>query len=164
MAARAFNVASENSTVACATLIFVHPAAAVNPDIEFLRFWVSDATAAATSAQQRIAIVTQASSFPTLTGVTPNKLNQGEPNASVIVSGTSGQAGQAGVTSSADNGGTKTTLWPDAFNILNGYLLVPIPEERIIMPASHASGLGLTVPAAPGTTTGWSYGLTYREV
>lgn len=167
MAARAFSVVSENSTVACATLIFVNPASAPNPDIEFLRFWVGDATAAATSAQQRVAVVAQLSSWPTLTGITPNKLNRGEPNASVITTNTSGPMGSAGVTSSADNGGTKTTLWPDAFNILNGYLLVPIPEERIIMASNVAatgSGLGLTLPGVPGTLTGWSYGLTFREV
>ena len=153
-------------TVAGATtLVFVNPAAAPNPNIEFLRFSVGQA-ANATSAQQRIQLVTQVTAFPTLTGTTPRKLKPSDPNVSVIVSGTAGAAGTAGINASAEGGGAKTPLGScdDTFNVLNGYLMIPTPAETIIMPAGFASGLGLWFPTAPTTLTGWDWTCTYREV
>jgi len=148
---REFSISAGGITVAGAsTLIFVNPPGAPNPNIEFLRFWASQ-SANATSAQQRIQIETQASVFPTLTGATPTKLKPADPNASVITSGTAGAAGTAGINASAEGAGTKTTVWDDAFNVLNGWLHVATPPETRVMPAGFTQGLGLYFPAAPGT-------------
>jgi len=70
---REFSVSSGGVTVAGATtLVFVNPATAPNPNLEFLRFWVGQ-SANATSAQQRVQLETQASAFPTLTASMPRR-------------------------------------------------------------------------------------------
>lgn len=161
---REFTVPMVGSTVAGATtLVFVNPAAAPNPNIEFLRFWAGQ-YANATSAQQSIQLVTQTTAFPTLTSVTPQKTKPADPNVSVIIGGTAGAAGTAGVNASAEGGGTKTVVHADAFNVLNGWLYVPTPAETRIMPAGFAQGQGLFFPVAPATLTLWTAGCTYREV
>ena len=161
---REFSVSAGGQTVAgSTTLVFVNPAAAVNPNLEFLRFWVGQ-SANATSAQQRIQLETQASAFPTLTSSTPTKLKVSDPNASIITGGTAGAAGTSGVNASAEGAGTKTPVWDDAFNVLNGWLHVPTPAETRVMPAGFAQGLGLFFPVAPATLTNWAFGLVFREI
>src|SRR5215472_16061472 len=155
---REFSISTAGVTVVGATtLIFVNPAAAVNPNLEFLRFWVGQ-SANATSAQQRIQLDTQASAFPTLTSSTPTKLKVADPNASVITGGTAGAAGTAGINASAEGAGTKTPVWDDAFNVLNGCLHVPTPRDagglcarcQPVLPsgAGNADELGLR-PGVP---------------
>jgi hypothetical protein len=161
---REFSISSAGITVAGATtLVFVNPPAAPNVNLEFLRFWVGQ-SANATSAQQRVQLETQVTAFPTLTASTPVKLKPADPNASVITGGTAGAAGTAGVNASAEGAGGKTTVFEDAFNVLNGWLHVPTPPETRIMPAGFASGLGLFFPVAPATLTNWAFGAIFREV
>jgi hypothetical protein len=158
--AREYTISVENQTVGASTLIFLNPGTTMS--IEILRMWISQA-ANATSAQQRVQVETQVTAFPTLTAATPKALKQRDP-ASAITGGTAGAAGTCGVNASAEGAGAKTVLWGDAFNVLNGWLWVPTPYETIIMPAGFASGLGLFFPAAPTTTTGWAFGMNYREL
>ena len=161
---REFSVPMVGSSVTGAsTLIFVNPPAAPSVNIEFLRFWAGQ-FANATSAQQPIELVTQASVFPTLTGITPQKLKPADPNVSVIVSGTAGAAGTSGINASAEGAGTKTVVHSDAFNVLNGWLYIPTPPETRIMPAGFAQGQGVFFPSAPATLTSWTAGLNFREV
>jgi hypothetical protein len=161
---REFSVSGGGITVAGATtLVFVNSAGAPNPNLEFLRFWVGQ-SANATSAQQRIQLETQASAFPTLTASTPVKLKPSDPNASVITGATTGAAGTSGINASAEGAGTKTAVWDDAFNVLNGWLHVPTPAETRVMPAGLAQGLGLFFPVAPATLTNWAFGLVFREI
>lgn len=168
--AREFVVSIGNSTVAGATtLVLLTPASAPNPSIEFLRFWVGQ-SANATSAQQRVNIVTQLSSWPTCAVFTPKKLKFSEPNASVITTWVSNVVGNCGINATTEGGGTKTIVLEDAFNVLNGWLHVPTPAETNVMGANAVSGTGtnagleLFFPSAPTTLTGWSWGLIYREV
>lgn len=167
---REFAINASAQTVAGATsLIGVSAATAPNVNIEFLRYWVGQ-NANATSAQQRIEIVTQAATFPTFTGFTPNKLKPADPNASVITSSTmnttwaSGAQSGAGINASAENAGTKTAVWDDAFNVLNGWLHVPTPPETRVLPASFTSCQSLFFVSQPATLTGWAFGLVFREV
>lgn len=158
-----FVVGGENLTVAGATtLVFINPAAAPNVNLEIMRCWVGQ-SANATSAQQRIQLETQVTAFPTLTSATPAKLKRASA-VSVITGGTAGAAGTAGVNASAEGAGAKTSIFGDAFNVLNGWLWVPTPRECIVMPAGSASGFGLFFPAAPATLTGWTFGVNYAEV
>lgn len=160
---REFSISFDATTVGgTTTLIFVNPAAAPAANLEFLRYWVGQ-SANATSAQQRINLVTQVTSFPTLTAATPAKQKFAD-SVSIITGNTSGAAGQAGINASAEGGGAKATVWADTFNVLNGWLHVPTPAETRIMPAGAASGQGLYFPVAPTTLTGWSAGLVFREV
>ena len=160
---REFSISAGGITVAgTTTLIFVNPAAAPSVNIEFLRYWIGQ-SANATSAQQRVQLVTQVTAFPTLTSATPVKLKPADPNASVIIGGTAGAAGTAGTNASAEGAGTKTVVWEDAFNVLNGWLHVPTPPEARVMPAGSTSGQGLYLPVAPTTLTNWAFGEVYRE-
>ena len=168
---REFIVSTGGQTVvATTTLIALSATTAPNINVEFLRAWVGQ-SANATSAQQRIQIVTQAGSLPTVTGATPGKLKHADPNASIIVSGTlgttwgaGGASSSVGITASSDNGGTKTVSHEDAFNVLNGWLHVPTPAETRVLPASFTASFGLYFPVAPSTLTNWAYGIIYREV
>lgn len=161
---REFSVSSGGVTVAGATtLVFINPAAAPNMNLEFLRFWVGQ-SANATSAQQRIQLETQVTAFPTLTSATPTKLKPADPNNSVIGGNTTGAAGTSGINASAEGAGSKTAVWDDAFNVLNGWLFVPTPPETRVMPAGSTSGQGLFFPVAPSTLTNWAFGAVYREV
>src|SRR5258708_33642305 len=101
------------------TLAFINPKAAPNPNLEFLRYWVGQ-FANATSAQQPIQLETHASVFPTLATITPVPLKPADPNASVIVGSTTGAAGTACINATVEGAGTKTAVWNDAVNVLNG--------------------------------------------
>jgi hypothetical protein len=161
---REFSVSTGGITVSgVTTLIFLNPPAAPNINVEFLRYWVGQ-SANATSAQQRIQLVTQVTAFPTLTAATPVKLKFADPNVSVLVGSTNGFPATSGTNATNEGAGTKTAVWDDAFNVLNGWLHVPTPPETRIMPAGSTSGQGLYFPVAPGTLTNWSFGLIYREV
>lgn len=162
---REFSVGGDGLTLAnqAVTLLFVNPAAAPNPNLEFLRMWASQ-QGSATSAQQRVQVETQVTAFPTLTSATPKKLKPSDPNASIITGGTAGAAGTSGINASAEGAGTKTVIFGDNFNVLNGYLWVATPRESIIMPAGLASGLGLFLPAAAASLTNWAAGANFGEI
>lgn len=131
--------------------------------LEVLRAWASQA-ANATSAQQRVQLSTQVSTFPTLTSQAPVPLKAGDP-ASKITGGTAGAAGTSGINASSEGAGGKTVIIPDSFNVLNGWLWVPTPAETIIeAPQATAHGFGLVFPVAPATLTSWSAGLVFREI
>lgn len=160
---REFSVSAAGITVVGATtLVFINPPAAPAANLKFMRHWVGQ-SANATSAQQRVQIVTQVTAFPTLTAATPSKINFAD-TASIITGGTTGAAGTAGINASVEGAGTKTIVWEDDFNVLNGWLLVATPPEGRVMPAGAASGQGLFLPVAPSTLTNWAFGQTYAEV
>lgn len=150
------NVTLANQAV---TLGFINPGTTVS--LRFRRFWVSQA-ANATSAQQRVQVNTQVTAFPTLVSQTPSKTTTID-QASAITGGTAGAAGTAGINASAEGAGSKTVILPDSFNVLNGWLYVPTPDEAFDGPAGASAGWGLHFPAAPATLTGWSGGITYVE-
>jgi len=158
--AREYNVLATNVTAGAITMVFVNPGTTAT--LEFLRAWLSQA-GSATSAQQRCQLSTQVTAFPTLTTITPSKTKLLDP-ASVIVGGTAGAAGTSGIVASAEGAGSKSVVYSDSFNVLNGWLWVPTPVDTIMMNASAASGLGLHLPAAPTSTVNWTAGMTYREL
>lgn len=156
-----YNLPMENVTVVTgATCCFINPG--VDATIEILRCWLSQA-ANATSAQEQVRLSTQVTAFPTLTSVTPDRTALIDA-VSTIVGGTAGAAGTSGVDASAEGGGAVVTLVQEGFNVLNGYLWVPTPEETFIMSASLASGFGIGFLAGdPATLTNWNAGIVYRE-
>lgn len=101
----------------------------------------------------------------TMTSVTPVNI---APVAGGPASGLSGNtapaggAGRIGINSSADSGGAYTNHYHFAFCNLNGFLWVPTPEDRIIVPS--AAVWCARFATAPGTTTGWAITLTYEEL
>lgn len=160
--AREYSVVATAVTVANqpVTLVFVNPGTTCS--LEFLRAWASQA-ANATSAQQRVQLNSQVTAFPTLVSATPQKTKPLDP-VSQITGGTAGAAGTSGINASAEGAGAKTVLFPDAFNVLNGWLWVPTPRETYLFSAGGAAGFGLHFPAAPGTLTSWNAGLVFAEL
>jgi hypothetical protein len=163
---RRYAVSGSNITVAGATtLVLVHTLAAADPQppgyaLAIVRGWCNQ-SANATSAQQRIQWHIKGSAFPTLTSATPQAIRLSDP-ASGIVGGTAGAVGTAGINASAEGAGTETLIWPDAFNVLNGWLWLPTPDEYIIVPPDTA--IGLKFPVAPVTLSGWNFGLVFLEI
>lgn len=158
---RTYSVVASSVTVGATTLVFINPPASGIREIAIKKVEVGFSTNA-TSDQQRVQLVKQASVFPTLTAATPQPLNVDDP-ASQIVGGTTGAAGTAGVDASAEGGGTKTVLYESAFNHLNGWLWVPSDGEEITLAAGSSTGFGVYFPDSPGTTTGWSCTVVYEE-
>lgn len=72
-----------------------------------------------------------------------------------------GGDGRSGINSSADSGGTYTSLFPFNFANTAGYLFKPAPEEEIEVPASTVFVVRFV--ATPGTTTGWTFSLVLEE-
>jgi hypothetical protein len=154
------SAAGVTPTAAACTLAFVNPGA--SRSLQFLRAWAGQSVNA-TSAQQRIQLNTQVTAFPTLTAATPVPHTLSDP-ASVITGGTAGAAGTAGTNASAEGAGAKTVIYPDAFNVLNGWLWIPTPKDVIVLNASAASGFGMHVPVAVSPAGAWSWGVTYEEL
>lgn len=160
---REYTVQGENLTITGAsTLVFVNPPAA--RAIEIVRAWASQ-SGTTTQAQIRIQIGTKASAFPTLTSTTPQKIKTSDP-ASLIVGGTAGAAGTAGVNASAEGAGTFTPLYSDAFNNVAGWLWTPnaFLGETLIFSGADSLGCALKLAAAPASLSGWTFGITYREI
>jgi hypothetical protein len=154
----------QNQTIiASADLVIIHTdstLATAGSNIEILRAWCSQ-TATETSEQLGIMLALQASAFGTYTGTTPTSHFLGG-KVSGIVSGTTGVEGTAGTDASANAAGTKTPIIYDGFNNLNGWLWVPTPEERIILPADTAIVLAMVGTAT--TLTNWNAGITFHEL
>jgi hypothetical protein len=162
---REFSVGGGGLTLAnqAVTLVNLNPTAAPNVSYDMLRLWCSQ-QGSATSAQQRVEAVTQVTAFPTLVSATPRPLKFADTVASAITGATSGAAGKSGINASAEGGGTKTVMWDDNFNVLNGYLWVPTPRELVNMPSGSTSSFSLFLPAAAASLTNWAAGMNYGEV
>jgi hypothetical protein len=159
-----YTVAMKDQTIiASADLVIVRTAAAIGTrasNIRILRAWVSQG-ATETSEQLGVQLCLQASAFGTYSSTTPAPHVAGGA-ASGIAGGTAGAAATAGTDASANAAGTKTAIIADAFNNLTGWLWVPTPEERIIVPVDTAIVLAMI-----GTATAlgnWYAGITYEEL
>ena len=159
-----YSVTMQNQTIiASSDMVIIHTdstLASGGSNIRILRAWCSQ-QASETSDQLGIMLALQASAFGTYTSTTPTPHFIGG-RVSGIAGGTAGAEGTAGTDASANAGGTKTPIIYDGFNNLNGWLWVPTPEERIVIPADTAIVLALV--GTPGTLTNWSAGITYEEL
>ena len=99
----------------------------------------------------------------TLTSLAPTALRPVAGPASGIAGNTAPAGGTArsGIISSADSGGTYTSLFPFNFANTAGYLYKPAPDEEIQIPASTLFVVRFLT--APGTTTGWTFTLVIDE-
>lgn len=160
----AYTVTMANQTiVADATLVIIHTDSTVTSAgsmIEILRAWVGQVETE-TSQQLGVILAQKASAFGTYTSTTPSPHVVGGP-ASGIIGGTAGAEGTAGTDASAEGAGTVTNIIHDGFNNLNGWLWVPTPEERIIVPPDTA--VILKIVGTPTTLTGWSAGITFEQI
>lgn len=160
---REYTVEFDNITVAGAsTLVFINPAS--GQTIEIVRCWTSQ-RANATSAQVGIELGFKASVFPTLTSSAPTPLKSSDP-ASQITGGTAGAAGTSGINASAEGAGTTTPKYNDNFNALQGWLWTPSFSggESYMLNSAASKGFYMKFSAAPATLSGWSGGITFREI
>lgn len=99
----------------------------------------------------------------TMTSSTPRVINPIDGPASGISGNTApaGGDGRSGVNSSADSGGTYTSLFPFNFANLNGYLWKPDPQEEIWIPPSTVFVVRFT--AAPSSTADWGISVWLDE-
>lgn len=163
--AREYTISGDNLTVSGSPIVvWANPNAggAGIPGFEVLRAWASQ-RANATSAQQGVALGTKVTAFPTVVSATPAKTKLGDPTAA-LVGNTTGAAGTCGVNASANGAGTEILVIGDNFNVLNGYLWVPTPNETFMFMPGGTSGFFHKFTSTPGTLTSWSFGIVYREL
>lgn len=158
-----YSVTMQNQTVvADASVVCIHTESTVNARgsvIEILRAWVGQ-QATETSDQLGIILGLKASAFGTFTATTPTPHWIGG-QASAITGGTTGAESLAGTDASAEGAGAVTPIVYDGFNNVGGWLWVPTPEERIIVPPDTC--IILKIVGTPATLTNWSAGITYAE-
>jgi hypothetical protein len=158
-----YSVVMTNQTIiANSEMVTIRTAAAIGTagsTIRILRAWCGQG-ATETSDQLGIQLVLQASAFGTFTATTPTPHLVGGP-ASAIAGGTAQAAATSGTDSSANAAGTKTVIIADGFNNVTGWLWVPTPEERILVPVDTCITLALI--GTPATLTNWSAGITFEQ-
>lgn len=124
--------------------------------IEQTRAWVNQSTVT-TSAQTRIQLLRKTGTAPTVVSQSPAVIGSASTQASKCVGGTAA----TGITASAE--GTDGTVYiEEGFNIVNGWLYLPVPEERFMVGGSTANGVGLKFPTAP-TSASYVSGQQFLE-
>ncbi len=148
-------------TNAACTLVHINPPAARG--ISIIRCWCSQA-ANATSAQQAIEVGLKATAFPTLTSVTPDRVDTSDP-ISYITGATTGAAGTAGINASAEGAGAITTKYADAFNTLQGWLWTPslLGQENFKVYGADSLAFYMKFVVAPAQLV-WTFGIEYQEI
>lgn len=116
--------------------------AGANNPVEILRVSVSQ-KGSTTSEQIQIQLLRKTAAA-TVTSLTPLKLNPGAPAAGTDTTATGSNASAEGTDGDV--------LIQEGFNILNGFLYLPVPEERILIPAN-----GIFAVKFPDTVTSGTY-------
>lgn len=156
----------ENQTLSTGSVLAAIQTAAANSlgaRIAIKRLEISQ-SGSTTLAQIRGEIATRDTAGTlTVTSLAPTALRPVGGPASGIAGNTApaGGAARSGITSSADSGGTYTSLFPFNFANTSGYLYKPAPDEEILIPASTLFVVRFL--AAPGTLTGWTFTLVLDE-
>jgi hypothetical protein len=138
------------STAVISTAITTHQVGGVaGVAAEVYRNWCNQSTITST-AQTRISFLLK-SGAATVTGQSPALLSPAM-QASKLVSG----ATASGVTATIE--GTDSTVWDEeGFNIVNGWLYLPVPEERNMTVNRILAMKFMTAPTSASyiTGTGW---------
>lgn len=161
--ANAYTIVMDQQTVvADETLICLRAATAWASRGSLLTILECRVSQSGTSTSQELGIklAQKASAFGTFTSTTPSPLAVGGV-ASAIAGSTSVAAASAGTDASAEGAGTVTDILVDAFNNLNGWLYVPVPEARITVGPDLTFIVKLI--GTPTTLTGWNATLTFLE-
>src|SRR5258708_28671123 len=130
------------------TLTFIRTGAAPTTNNEFLRHWINQSQTAA-SWQTRVQLAVNAG---TVTATSLTQVRQKEADVVSNITGTTTPAaGNCAINATVET--TRTVVWEDAFNVLNGWLHIPTPPETRIQPAGAVSGLPLYLPLSPTART-----------
>lgn len=149
MASGRYTVLAEAQTISTAITI-LELTAASTAALELYRAWISQG-GSTTSAMARIQILRKSGTITgTATPPTANPLEVGMPAFGGTVKWKATAEGTDGA-----------VIYSDSFNVLNGWLWLPVPEERIMVPPSGI--IALKFPAAPASHA-FTYGLSFREI
>lgn len=147
---RIYNVALPLNTSSGTSIVtLVELTSATNKTIMLLRAWCSQ-RGSTTSAQQDIQIVRKSVAGTNVTSPVANPVDAGDAAYGGTVRGMATTEGTLGV-----------NLYSDGFNWVNGWIWLPVPEERIII--TGAGILGLRLATAPPSLT-INAGLTIAEI
>ena len=142
-----------NNIAVTGAITLVQLKAGTTSSLEILRAWCSQETID-TSDQQPIEIIRK-SAAATVTSFTPLLLRPSDAAADAV-------GGTAATGTNATVEGTDTDIVHlDAFNILNGWFYVPVPEERIWV--APGGIIGIKFPVAPGASMDVFAGIVWRE-
>lgn len=147
----AYVVGFQRQTVATAITILQVKAGSKSP-LELIRAGLSQ-KGSTTSAQESIQILRKTVGAA-VTGATPALLNPNDPAAGAASSSTG--TGYVATSEGTDS----TILLEDGFNVLNGWMFLPTPEERIYVPAGGI--LAMKFPTAPASQS-WNAYMVFRE-
>lgn len=128
--------------------------AGANSGLEIVRASVGQSNLT-TSAMQRVQLIRK-SAAATVTSFTPILLAPND-SAAQAVGGTSA----TGTNASAE-GTDGNILIADVFNILNGWMYLPVPDERIVV--APGGIIALKFPAPPGAAITVSATVVFREL
>jgi hypothetical protein len=144
-----YSVVAQAQTVATAiTILQIQaPGAAA---VEILRAWCQQSSST-TSAMARIEILRKTVGITGTAGPpTPQPTEVGAAAAGSVIAWRATAEGTDGV-----------ILYEEAFNILNGWVYLPVPEERFAI--GPANMLALKFPAAPPSAS-YTFGMVFREL
>ena len=133
------------SVSSAATLVQLN--APSNAALKILRAWASVCTVTSCALQVRL---TRRTTAGTGTAFTPIRHDSFESSTSATATVNHSAEGTAG-----------DVIIRDTFNVLNGYLYLPVPEERIVVPPGCA--LSLDLPVAPANASSLNAGITWSE-
>jgi hypothetical protein len=151
-----FSVSLQNVSVSGASTLIQILTGAAPIDVTRVEVAQSNSTLA-TAAMQRVQAIRTTTAATTMTSSTPVPYDINGP-ASLAVGGA---AKTAVFLSGQTEGSTITVLWEAAFHVWNGYIWIPVPEERIRVPAS--SQFAIKFPAAPGQALNVSARVSWIE-
>lgn len=151
MSQKTYVVTNGGVVISTAITILQIKAGASNP-LELIRAQISQGLSE-TSTQEQVQILRK-SAAATVTSVTPLLLDP-ESQAAAAVGGTAATGKTATV-----EGTDGDVLVDDGFNILNGWLWLPVPEERIRVDAGGI--IAMKFPVAPASAT-YRATMVFRE-
>ena len=143
---------SDAFTTAASVIELQVPAATV---IEVLRMWVGANEGTDPLAEvQEISIYVNDAAATGGTALTEQEIRGAGDAASAVAS-----------LAAPTIGATPVDVYFDAFHVQNGWLYLPVPEERIlIIGGTTNDNVGLRLPVAPDVSTTFSYGVVWGEL
>jgi hypothetical protein len=146
---RVYDIVQDRVSMTAAVQTLIEFTNASDSIIIVLRAWIGQSTNV-TSAQQTVSLVRKSGAGTNVTAPVANPKDVGDPAIGATLRGLCTTVGTVSV-----------VLYPDTFNWVNGWLWLPVPEERHYV--SPSGIYGLHIPVAPAALT-VSCGITVMEI
>ncbi|HQQ75760.1 MAG TPA: hypothetical protein PLB01_00275 [Thermoanaerobaculia bacterium] len=146
---RVYDITQKNVSLTAAVQTVIEFTAATNQTVVVLRAWISQ-SGSTTSAQQNVNLIRKTAAGTNATAPNANPVDASDTAFAGTVRGLCTTEGTLGV-----------DLIADSFNWVNGWIWLPVPEERIYVKGGAI--LGLRLPTAPPALT-CNAGITVGEL